>query len=698
MNITGKLITVALATLTMLTRDGLTTNAFSPTALMVRKMVSMGQNPTSFAAITRLYSTTEDSKTTSSTDNHDDGDNDDEKSEEDYIRKLFEENTPPELDVVNDNNNEGMDDLVSLSDLVMLGANRSLMEQDPVMRQVTSELRVWKNFRQAEALAKPGIPLDVLLERTWDTAEDAFVHLRRLAYEKGAAVLTPEEDVTRKTIVILGSGWAAHALMKVADNQKLRIIVVSPSNHFVFTPMLASASVGTVEYRSMTEAVRAANPMIHEYIEGKATDINVNNKTVTVKLNPLLTTTTDDNQESPTIQLSYDHIVVSVGSKVNDGIVPGARKYALGLKTTDDARKLRTAVGECFEYASRPDISSGNDPGTLAERTRRVTFLIAGGGPTGVELAGELCDLFQDITREHKGTYPKLANHTRVVLAHGGPDLVPQFEDPLPAQALASLRAKGVEVYLNTRVQQVTEKSATLSVKQFDQDGKLTAEREEIEVPIGLTVWCAGTAPVGFCETLLKQLPPEARNPDGRIKVDRWMRPAMKDPSLLGSVLVLGDAAAQEMSDDWQSPDGQSRLLPSTAQVAGQQGAFVARNLCRNYNLTATPPHVVFPADSNSSTNVFYDPVLNSWLQFRGIENSPPFTFLNLGLLAYLGGGEALSQVQVGEVSVVSKAGSIGFLLWRSVYLVKQVATRNRVLVTFDWIKSSVFGRDITRL
>jgi NADH dehydrogenase FAD-containing subunit len=647
--------------------------AFLPTAPIGRK-----------GDLVLLYSTTKDDKKTksSSTDKDDS-----------FIQKMMEEGTPP-LELQQQFEEDNLQVTSAIEDMVLLGANRSVMEKDPVMRQVTSELRVFKNFRP-DAAIEPSIPLDVVLERTWDTAEDAFVHLRRLAYEKGATKLTPQEEVTRKTIVVLGSGWAAHALMKVADCQKLRIIVISPTNHFVFTPMLASASVGTVEYRSMTEAVRAANPMIHEYIEGKATHVNVNIKTVTVKLNPLLTTTTD--QSSPTIQLQYDHLIVSVGSRVDDRGVPGAREHALRLKTTDDARQLRTAVGECFEYASRPDVST---PDQEAEKTRRVTFLIAGGGPTGVELAGELCDLFGDITRERKGTYPKLVNNTRVILAHGGPDLVPQFEEPLRKKALESLRAKGVEVYLNTRVTQVTAKSATLSIKQFDDNGNLLPVREETVIPIGLCTWCAGTAPAAFCEKLLEELPPQARNRDGRIKVDRWMRPLMKDPALFGSVLVLGDAAAQ-MSDDWKTATGEPALLPSTAQVAGQQGAFVARNLCRNYNLTATPPHIVIPKDTtmaNASASVFYDPVLTNWLLFRGLEKSPPFTFLNLGLLAYLGGGEALSQVQVGDVNVVSKAGSIGFLLWRSVYLVKQVATRNRVLVTFDWVKSAIFGRDITRL
>jgi NADH:ubiquinone reductase (H+-translocating) len=73
-------------------------------------------------------------------------------------------------------------------------------------------------------------------------------------------------------------------------------------------------------------------------------------------------------------------------------------------------------------------------------------------------------------------------------------------------------------------------------------------------------------------------------------------------------------------------------------------------------------------------------------------------TFLNLGLLAYVGGGEALTQFQLGDVPIFSYAGSVSFMLWRSVYLVKQVATRNRILVLFDWMKTRVFGRDTTRL
>ena len=181
-------------------------------------------------------------------------------------------------------------------------------------------------------------------------------------------------------------------------------------------------------------------------------------------------------------------------------------------------------------------------------------------------------DLFHDVTRKHKGTYPNLLGNTRVILAHGGPDLVPQFEPALREEALRSLENKGIEVMLNTRVQELGEGFARLSTKKVDSG--TPDEREESILPLGLAVWCAGTAPVAFVSNLLSQLPEDAKYKDGRVKVDRWFRAPMKDPNLLGSVFVLGDAAAFDEIGD-------GALLPATAQVAGQAGAYTARLLNR---------------------------------------------------------------------------------------------------------------------
>jgi len=458
---------------------------------------------------------------------------------------------------------------------------------------------------------------------------------------------------------------------------------------FLFFPfaVLASAAVGTVEYRSMTEAVRAANPMIENYVEGKAVDIDIESQVLKVKLEHLLKDTrniggTKDSNDEPVSlmrEIHYDKLVVAVGCKVMTSIVPGAEEYCYKLKTCDDARRLRTAIGECLEYASQPGVSPLSDLSEQEARKRkearrkRLTWVIIGGGPTGVELSGEISDLIKDITKERQGAYNKLQGEVQIILVEGGPCLVPPFEEGLREHALYSLTNEGVDVRLNTFVKEVGDGYIKL---QHRNGGDIET------IDIGFSVWAAGITPSAFVETLLSKLPEEAKGDRGRVKVDKWLRCPTPTKDSFGSILVMGDAAG------FSTRGGQ--VLPQTDQVAAQQGAFVARMLDRGYNLSVTPPLLDYKNEE--------DGAISTWLSVRGLEEAPGFKFLNLGILAYLGEGKALSQIQVGDVPIMSYAGSVAFMLWRSVYLVKQVATRNRVLVLFDWLKCKVFGRDITRL
>lgn len=442
--------------------------------------------------------------------------------------------------------------------------------------------------------------------------------------------------------------------------------------------MLASAAVGTVEYRSMTEAIRRSNPTIDNYIEGRAIGIDVENKEVEIQLTSLLTGVTPKRQENEPkfMKLKYDHLICAVGTQVRSSMVPGAQEYCLNLKTTQDSKLLRTAIGEALEYASRPDVR-GNDPASVEERRRRVRFVIVGGGPTGVELAGEIKDFLKQVCKPRKGAYARLKDDVSVILVHGGPDLLPQFDPELRPHALKSLQKVNVDVRLNTRTTEVGSTFVRLKEK-----GEDTVEEE---IPCGLTVWAAGNEPAPFVSELLSKLPESAAGTAGRINVDQWLRCPTPTPETFGSILILGDVACLQTK-----PTDPNSALPQTAQVAGQQGAFAARLLNRRYDLSMTPPRLAEDFDGFSKLRI--------WLFVRGLEEAPEFTFLNLGLLAYVGGGEALTQVQIGDVPLFNFAGNVAFALWRSVYLVKQVATRNRALLTFDWAKSEIFGRDITRL
>jgi NADH dehydrogenase len=127
-------------------------------------------------------------------------------------------------------------------------------------------------------------------------------------------------------------------------------------------------------------------------------------------------------------------------------------------------------------------------------------------------------------------------------------------------------------------------------------------------------------------EELLGQLPNSARNLDGRVKVDKYLRPPMPSDNLVGSVLVLCDAAV--------FPEGDERIvelaqLPQTAQVAGQQGAYAARMLDHSYDLKYTPP--VLPcldvSQEECETDMFDDPAMARWLEICGLETALNLSF-----------------------------------------------------------------------
>ena len=566
--------------------------------------------------------------------------------------------------------------------------------------------------------------LDTVVSRGLDTVEDAWLLARRVSaeYVNPIDCLTAWEDEsdTRPRLLIIGSGWGAHALVKIVDADLYRLLVISPRPYFIFTPMLAASSVGTVEYRSITEPMRAANPRA-AFIQGKVEDIDPIKRVAEVCIGA-----PDKVVEGGACQqIAYDICVYAAGVKASVSTIPGVREHCFFLKELGDAQKLRRAVADALERASEPGLSD-------QERRQKLTLVVVGGGPTGVEYCGELSDFLLDAVSR---LFPALLPFAQVVLLHGGSEVLPQFDPALRQQALAKLLERRVSVRLNTRVESVESPfRVVVREKRFEHENSDEFEWETSEVECGLIMWAAGTGPAPLTEVLTERLvdcgailgsgsaaddSPSSADKDakfrmdiwtrqwfasgqaadpytvpaqmsGRITVDKWLR-AVGAPS--GSLIAIGDAAA------CYSADG--NVLPQTAQVAAQQGAYVARLLNRGYDLSggsvrstsgeigcelAGPPVSQEAANGDIAKLIF----------LRGAQEARPFEFLNLGLLAYLGGGEALSQVQVGENRLLSEAGSIGFLLWRSVYVVKQVSPRTRFLVLFDWFKTKLFGRDVT--
>jgi len=362
-------------------------------------------------------------------------------------------------------------------------------------------------------------------------------------------------------------------------------------------------------------------------------------------------------------EVPYDQLIVSVGASTNTFGVKGVKEHCLFLKQLNDAIRFREQLGYAFEQASLPGL-------TDEQRIAQLTFVVIGAGPTGFELCGELRDFVaQDVPR----LYKDLQKYVRVVLLEASDKVLMAFDSDLQAAALEKLRSNeqgiAIDVRLSAGVKEVSEEEIILS------DGST--------IKYALSLWAAGIGTLDFVRDTAASIPEQAAHADqarGRLATDSWLR-------VVGApdIFAFGDCAHVV-----ESP------YPATAQVASQAGTYLGRLFADGYNFNIVDSPPTLPPGSPGESTLRHQ---LSTLDASKKGRAPPFSFLNLGILAYVGKSEALVQIAVGGGDdKVKGAGAAGFALWRSVYLSKQYGLRNRILVAVDWAKARAFGRDLSRL
>ena len=414
----------------------------------------------------------------------------------------------------------------------------------------------------------------------------------------------PENE--KRRLVILGSGFCALSILKRIDLDYYDVSVVSPRNHFLFTPLLPSTTVGTIEFRSIIEPVRTArgsrgNPF-GKYFQ--ASCISIAPETNTIVCEGVLSRDRFD--------LHYDTLVIAVGGVNNTFGIPGVKEHAHFLKELADARMIRGRIIEHFEHASDPGLDDD-------ERKRLLHFIVVGGGPTGVEFAAELNDLVRE---ELVKWYPGLVKDVEITLLEASTQILGGFDKSLAEYTLKLFRRHSIRIRFNSPVKEVMDDSVVL------QDGTV--------IPSGMVVWSTGIGPVELVKTLQFQL-----SRGSRLLTDDYLR--------------LGEAANIYAAGDCATPAG--RNIPATGQAAQQEGKYLAASL-------------------------------NNMAHGRKVV---PFQYRHLGMLAYIGGRRALA-----DLPNVKGKGFVAFLFWRSAYVTRLVSVKNKVLVLFDWVKASIFGRDIS--
>lgn len=446
----------------------------------------------------------------------------------------------------------------------------------------------------------------------------------------------------RKTLVILGSGWGSVSLLKNLDTTLYNVVVVSPRNYFLFTPLLPSTPVGTIELKSIVEPVRSIArraPGEVTYYEAEALDVDPVAKTVKVK-------SVSGSDADAVRDLKYDYLVVGVGAQPTTFGIPGVFENASFLKEIPDAQEIRVKVMNNIEKATTLPVS---DP----ERKRLLNFVVVGGGPTGVEFAAELQDYIdQDLSK----WMPELSKELHVTLVEALPNILNMFDKSLIKYAEDLFQETKINLRTNTMVKNVTPTVITAKCGDDIED-----------IPYGVLVWATGNAPREVSKSLMNRM--ECQNSRRGLLINEKLQ-------LLGaedSIWAIGDCTFYP------------GLFP-TAQVAHQEGEYLASVLKKQYKIDQLKWHTL--QNSNAAEN----DKLKSKVE-KLSSQIKAFKYNHHGALAYIGSEKAIADLALGE-SMYHLAGSFTFLFWKSAYLNMCLSFRNRLLVALDWCKVSFFGRD----
>jgi len=319
---------------------------------------------------------------------------------------------------------------------------------------------------------------------------------------------------------------------------------------------------------------------------------------------------------------------------------------------------------DCVETASFPGQHS-------EEVDRLLHMVVVGGGPTGVELSGELHDFLED---DLKSWYPELAGRVRITLVEALPSVLPMFSKQLISYTESTFKESKIDIMTKTMVKEVKEKSVVLQLP----------DKSIVEVPCGLVVWAAGNKGRKLTQDLIAKIPSLQTNKRG-ITVDDFLHMQGTDDS----IFAIGDCTATSYAP--------------TAQVASQQGAYLARlfkQMARKDNLQAKLSELQEKAaqtglDGEEEKKKVEGEVDGVTKQLEKLKLRP-FHYSHQGSLAYIGSDKAIADLPFMNGNFAS-GGVATFLFWRSAYLSSLFSLRNRTLVATDWLKVKLFGRDVSR-
>jgi NADH dehydrogenase len=420
----------------------------------------------------------------------------------------------------------------------------------------------------------------------------------------------------RRKVVIVGGGFGGLTAARELKGADVDVTLVDPTSHHLFQPLLYQLACGGLSTGECASPIRAAvkHSSNTTVLMAKATGLDAERRQITL-----------DRGET----LDYDSLIVACGAETSYFGKDEWRDVSFSLKTLADAVQLRNQIYSAFEEAERTE-----DP---VEREQWLTFVVIGGGPTGVELAGELAIIANDTM---KGYFERIQPaKARVILLDAGERVTAAFSEKLSRKVAGYLAALGVTVRQGARVTSIDRQGATVQI-----DGA------EERIDAKTVVWAAGVQAVGFAKTLAEATGAETDRA-GRVQIGA-------DLTVPGhpEIFAIGDATQVGGPDN--------HPLPGLATVSIQQARYVAKAIKAG---AKGGPDAAGKVGATGET--------------------APFKYFDKGALAVVGRGKAVCEIRGHKLS-----GRLAFFTYLTVhmYYLSGGGPGHRVKVLIDWISARV--------
>jgi NADH dehydrogenase len=402
-------------------------------------------------------------------------------------------------------------------------------------------------------------------------------------------------------VVIVGGGFGGLYAARTLGRAPVSVTVIDRRNFHLFQPLLYQVATGALSPGEIASPLRYILSRYRntEILLGEVTGIDAGGRRVLLRDG----------------EVSYDTLIVATGATHHYFGHDDWAKLAPGLKTIEDATAIRSRLLAAFEHAEREA-----DP----ERRRAwLNFVIVGGGPTGVELAGALAEIARDTLRhDFRHINP---SESQILLVEGEPRVLPTFPPELSRKAEQQLIQLGVRTRDDARVTNIDEEGVTIHTKQPERDEHIAAKT---------VLWAAGVRASSLGKALAEATG-ATLDRAGRVTV----QPDLTIPGH-PEIFVVGDLALYTHQG--------GKPLPGVAPVAMQQGRYVARLICA---------------------------------RLKGRTDGKPFHYFNKGNLATIGRNKA-----VADFGFLRLAGFPAWFTWVFVHLMYLVEFENRLLVLTEWV------------